>query len=341
MSKPSDKAIEMQPIHVGEPQSRHHQRPRRYVNGFEHGEDRALESGATESRPDDVEVLTRAGEALAREDWEERYDPASNPHDALREAEHGKDLKDRTKLEEAARFSAAEVREAEHAQGAVPPAGEKPQVPPPLLWFAGAVMALSVAPTFRDELFASVSDDVIGWTIAMIAAGFVAAMVVAFTLLGHQGHAEKPAWKRRQGLIAGVGVAAACAIMRLRSAEGFGDVSFAAALTILELAVVLFLEYRASLHEEALRAWHAAALPVEAASRVLAAAKARHERQLASLEEVKSRIHAHVEYVESRTPRFVSVEEAIAATVKTMLDGYHSGLAKNRGYLLGAPRRRV
>lgn len=340
MSKQNDKGIENgQTIHANELQDRHHQRPRRYVNAFGHGENRALESGATEARQDDIEILTRSGEALAREDWEEPYDPVNNPHDALREAEHTKDLKDRGKVEEATRFTAAEVREAEKAHGSIPSAGDRPRIPPVLLVVAALVMTLSVAPTFRDELFASVADDCLGWLVALAAALCAATMVVVFTLYGHHGPDEGPRWKKRQGLIAGVGVAVACAIMRLRSADGLGDISFAAALTILELAVVLFLEHRASLHDDAMRAWQLRSLPVEAASQVLAAAKALHERHLTALEEIKSRIHAHVEYVEGRTPRFASVDEAIAATVKTMLDGYHSGLAKNRGYLLGASRR--
>jgi low affinity Fe/Cu permease len=55
--------------------------------------------------------------------------------------------------------------------------------------------------------------------------------------------------------------------------------------------------------------------------------------------DLQAKIDEHLKYVESRSPRFRSLEEAVAAAIKAVRDGYFAGLAENRGYLVGSSRR--
>jgi len=95
-------------------------RTKREVDLFEHGRRRAIESGAVEPQEYDIRALENHAEAVARETYEEHYDPNGNPHDAAREAEHAKVVKDRGKVEESLKFADAALREAESALWCVP-----------------------------------------------------------------------------------------------------------------------------------------------------------------------------------------------------------------------------
>src|SRR4051812_7520830 len=95
-------------------------RVKKQVDLFEHGRERALESGATDPQEAEVRALESFAEAIARETHGERYDPAANEHDAIRAAEHARVLKERVRLEEVSRFAAAELREKEKALGKLP-----------------------------------------------------------------------------------------------------------------------------------------------------------------------------------------------------------------------------
>jgi hypothetical protein len=69
-------------------------------------------------------------------------------------------------------------------------------------------------------------------------------------------------------------------------------------------------------------------------------AKQERDRLKTLIEEANRKIEGHILYIGSRKPRFASVEEAIASAVRQVTDGYFAGIAKNRGFLLGASESR-
>jgi hypothetical protein len=145
--------------------------------------------------------------------------------------------------------------------------------------------------------------------------------------------------KRRLGFLAGSLMVICCAAMRLRSAEGVGDVIMALSLTGIELAAVLFLEYQASKFEVAMRSWEARRSVEEGKARLHDAAKVELERNLAARDKLQKLIDEHIHDIADRQPRFASLAETAAAFTKRILNGYHAGIARNRGFLLGTFRR--
>src|SRR5258706_10963906 len=59
------------------------------------------------------------------------------------------------------------------------------------------------------------------------------------------------------------------------------------------------------------------------------------ERCQDRLEAINRAIKAHINYVEERGVRFHRIEELAATALEAVRDGYHSGIAENRGRILG------
>lgn len=66
---------------------------------WDDGRERALASGATEFRDDEIGPLESHAEAMARRLDRERFDPETHPNDALRAEQHEKVLAQRAELE--------------------------------------------------------------------------------------------------------------------------------------------------------------------------------------------------------------------------------------------------
>jgi len=311
---------------------------RREVDLFELGRRRATESGVVEPQEHDIRALENHAEAIARETYEERYDPEANPHDAAREAEHLKVVKDRIKVEEALKFADAELREVEKALSKKAAAGAKPIPHPALVVVAAVVIALTMAPTFADRFLSVVGDDVLrmlgAGTLGLVLGG----LLTGFILFGHGSRGERPTISY---LACGAGLllAFACGGIRLSGATEFSEVLFAIFLTVMESAVVVLLEVKASSLRQELKAWGERKALEDVAIRERDGAKQERDRLKSLVDEANRKIEDHIRYVGSRKPRFASVEEATAAAVKQVTDGYFSGIAENRGYLMGAKRR--
>ena len=311
---------------------------RREVEVFELGRSRALESGAVEPQEHDIRAMENHAGAVARETHEERYDPETNPHDAAREAEHLKVVKDRLKVEETLKFADAELREMEKALSKKAAAGAKPAPHPALVVVATVVIALTMAPTFADRFLSLVSDDILrmlgAGTLGLVLGG----LLTGFILFGHGSRGERPTISF---LACGAGLllALACGGIRLSGATESSEVLFAVFLTIMESAGVVLLEVKASSLRQELGSWGERKALEDLAIRERDGAKQERDRLKSLVEEANRKIGEHIRYVGSRKPRFASVEEAIAAAVKQVTDGYFSGIAENRGFLMGAKRR--
>lgn len=325
--------------HRKEGERRHSRRPIIEVVPEEDGERLARESGVTEPLAEHLEIIKLSSEALGHEEWERRWDPENKPSDALLEKEYESNLSRRVDGEKQVRQRRADVREAEEAAAAVPPSGQKPSVHWLFIFVVVLVMAVSMAPTLREDLFASIEDGFWGWVCAVAVGAALAGIVVFVALWSHRRHEDLPPITRRVGLGAGLLMILGCVLLRLRSAEGFRDVVWATALMAIEVAAVLFVELQASKLESALKGWEARKSIEDEKLRMRDAAVAELRRQEALLSEVQGELDEHVRDIADRQPRFGSLEETIAAMNNRKLNGYHIGIAKNRGFLLGTVRR--
>src|SRR5713101_3566668 len=80
---------------------------------FHLGRNRALQSGTTEPRPDDICALEDHARARAKDTYRDRYDPSQNVHDAMHKAEYEKNLAQREEAEKTEQHATANLRDAE------------------------------------------------------------------------------------------------------------------------------------------------------------------------------------------------------------------------------------
>jgi len=289
---------------------------------FHLGRNRALHSGTTEPRPDDIRSLEDHARAMAQDTYRDRYDPTQNAHDAMHKAEYERDLVQREDAEKIAQHAAANLRDAELRLARTTKAGPKPAAHPLLVAAFILAITLTVAPTLHDSVFQTLSDDMLAWFGAWLAAAFVGSMLT-LAILG--GRRTKWAW-------AGVAV-------RLSSADGVGEVLFALGLTIVEIAAVLLLEWLANGLRTSEADW---SLRQAAESEALAArdsVQTEVSRWQSRLRDLNDAIQSKIAFVEDRHNRNVHIQELEAVGIKAVLDGYNAGISENVGRIRGVPRR--
>lgn len=296
------------------------------------GRNRAHVSGTTEPMPEDIRALEDHARAMAKDTYRDRYDPQENPHDAMHHAEYLRTLARREEAEKGEQHAEANLRDAENELARAPKAGPKP-VPKPLLVAAFVVaLALSIAPTLHDSLFHTIPDDMLAWFASLVGAGFMAGMVTLAILGGRKNNLT---WI---GVAAGVILGLGLGAVRLSSASGAGEVLFAMGLTVVEIAVVLLLEWLAA----SLRASEVEWLPRHIAeTKALAARDASRtdvERWKARLNEFNDAISAKIAFVEDRHNRNMHIGELEAVAIKAVLDGYNAAIAENIGRIRGVAR---
>jgi hypothetical protein len=294
---------------------------------FNHGRNRALQSGTRESRSEDEAALTEHARAMARQTYRDKYDPSQNVHDAMHEAEYKRLFGQRVDAETTEQHAAANLRDAEIRLADTPKAGPKPHVQPLLIAAFTVAITLTVAPTLHDLL--ATSDDMLAWFIATLSSALVGFMVTWAILSGRRSKWE---WI---GLAAGVTLGLGLCAVRLSATGDTGDKGIAVGLTIVEIATVLLLEWLAS----GLRTRHAEWLPKYAvevqATAARDAALAELSRWKGKVKELGEAIAAKIAHVENRHNRNIHLPELEGVAIKSVMDGYNAGITENIGRLCG------
>jgi hypothetical protein len=300
---------------------------------YEHGKARAIESGALMATDDHLRALENHANAIAREAHREAYNPALHQHDQLLDNEYQKALCDRDEAEHAVKYAQAALRDREEEAAQAHP-GDPPK---PLGWaLPGAAviaMMITTAPTLHDFVFV-MADEFISWLLSVIS-GLFLGLLVALMILGDSEHSGQRTATNWIGLSAGIFVSLALGALRIKGAESAGDYIFAAAMTALELGIVLGLEGIAMSRRKAHRGWGERKMAADQANARLDVARTHVERCKERLEAINAAIKAHINYVEERGVRFHRIEEISATALEAVRDGYHSGIAENRGRILG------
>ena len=143
---------------------------------------------------------------------------------------------------------------------------------------------------------------------------------------------------RRVGLFAGIGVGIALGAIRLSTAENISECTFAAGLTVFEIAAVLLLEWVARSLSEAENTWGETKKVEDEAVQLHEVARADLGRWTSRLEEINQAVRNHLAYVEERSTRNLQVSELESVAVKAALDGYNAGIGENVGRILGVRR---
>jgi len=305
------------------------------IDLYEHARQRALSSRATKPDPATLEALEQRGEAVQRESFRDAYDPNSNPNDARREAEAQEWQRERTDAKEGLALANADLRDENDRLGQTPAAGSKPTFSKRLFWLLSGVIGSSLMSTLYDRFF---SDLEAAGRFLAFAFGTAVGAALAWTIVHRDPHGER-AWWSYLGLGGGVVVSVAFGIARFCAAETSAEQWFALSLMLLELGIIALLEGQAMYLARRLRDWWPRSEAEQIATRRRDSAQKEVDRIKGIVDVLEAKICEHFKYVESRTPRFRSLDEAIAAAVKAVRDGYYAGIAENRGYLAGAARR--
>lgn len=296
------------------------------------GRNRAVQSGTTEPRKEDVLALTDHARAMARQTYRDKYDPKQNVHDAMHETEYRRDLAQRDEAEKAEQHARANLRDAEIRLARTPKAGPKPSAHSLMVAAFIVAIMVSVAPTMHDSIFLTIGDDLLNWFGSCLCAAFVGGMLTLAILTGRR---TKWTWV---GVVAGVILGIGLGAVRLSAANGAGEAMVAAGLTIMEIGAVLLLEWLAS----GLRASDVVWLPIHQketeAIGECDAARAQLIRGQARVGELDQSITAKIAFVADRQNRNIHLPELEAVAIKAVLDGYNAGITENIGRLRGVIR---
>ena len=304
-----------------------------YTGLFSLGRNRALQSGTTEPLQEDVAALENHARATAQETYRDKYDPTNLAHDRMGEGEYKKLIADRKAAEFAEREAAAHARDAEEQSAQTPKAGDKP-VPGTLVAIsAGLMITLTVAPTLHDFLFRTVDDDLLAHSFSFLSGACVGGFTSWAILNG-----RRTKW-RWVGMTAGIVMGIGLGIVRLSAAEGVAEVLFAVGLTVVEISVVLLLEWYALGVRASEDEWKGRRDIELVAIGALDATRAEHSRRVERLQKINDAIAGKIAHVENRHHRN-DVARLEASLVKAVLDGYNAGISENRGHVIGVGRRR-
>lgn len=306
----------------------------RHVTLFDLGRQRAIDGHALQQNETDLAVLREEATAMAKETRREPYDPKNRHEDRMREQEFQKHQSDRAQVEDALKFSGAEVREKEEALARLPRTA-KPTVPIWLMVAFTVGIGATITPTLHDFLFANFDESLVAWLLAMASAGFLAGVIV-WGILGSidaTGHRNTANWV---GFAGGITVSVAFGLLRCAGAMGTEEMVLALALTLVEIGLVIIADWVASGLRHQFVEWKERQSAWDQASSALEAAITEHRRRQERLDEIQTQIENHIHYVEDRNLASSNLADLIDAAVKAVTNGYYDGIAYNRRITVGA-----
>jgi len=293
----------------------------------ERGRARALGTGALEPRDEDISSLTALARATAAFVSRDEFNPASNPRDGIREALFQKVCGEVKQVDEASRIAITRSREvADQAARKRALVGQKPELPIIAMMAAVSVLAISVAPTLHDFVFQTLPDDILNWFLS-IAVSALLGVMLAWGLF------STSVTSSRTPIVVGIVISVGLGTLRVSAAETLREVLFTVGLTLMEIGVVLFLDWRAGLYNKAVTDWLGngqAAEEAEASSSV-------QQHEAARLAGEKKRLEAqvsdHLSYMEQRDELTRDGSAREQAYVGATCDSYLQAVAENSGRL--------
>ena len=291
------------------------------------GRIRALESGIVEPQEGDLEQLRDYARAAATYVGRPGFDPAGNLQDGMREALHQKNVCELKRDEEMLRIATAQSREAsEAAARARAGVGERADLPLAAMVAAICVLAISVAPTLHDFIFHTLPDDILNWFLSLAVSALLGVMLA-------WGLFSSSAARSRAPMVVGIVISVGLAVLRLSAAETLREVVFTIGLTLMEIGVVLFLDWRAGIYNGAVDSWMARSAAA-AAAEAFSGVQAREVARLAGEQQrLTALISGHLDYLARREELMLDAATREQVYVQAIRDSYLQVVAENRGRL--------
>lgn len=269
------------------------------------------------------------------------FDPGAHHHDRLREERYNADRHDLERtFRPAADLAGARVLNLEHELASRNKGLSKPELDEWIAPTAIVVLLLTIAPTFHDQFFITLGDEILAWLASLVSAAFVGGFVV-WSLLGSTEVTSGRGALTWVGLLGGVGIGVGLGILRAAYATTISEYVFAAALTLTEISAVVAVEFVASHMREKFHAWHEqeeALSPVRAELELARHAKAQCD---AKRDEAERRCDAHVSHVEMRHARHHQTQDITLAVKGAAERAYRDRVASNWTIRHGTPQSQL
>lgn len=296
---------------------------------FKVGFETARSSLSEQVKPDDEAGVERLCRAMGRETYRELFDPINDVHDKKVDDENRRNEQGRDKLDEQNDYAAKAVRTVKREKAELPPA-EKPKIPLTIMFLAALLVAASLSPTFSDFFFFTVADDSLRWFYSVGAGALIGFMISWAALRYVDVRAENNASRLLNGFLIGAFLLA-LALGGIRLANAATDTAkyFALALTGMELAIFVILEFLARGFRAAFRQYQEREDAHSSADRKIEAATEHHADILAQRTAKQAEIDAHHEYVEWRKICHDNIDRIEEAAAESGRAGYRGGIAEN------------
>jgi hypothetical protein len=283
-----------------------------------------------ESTPEDERHVEETARAIAAQSKRKHYDPINDPDDQKTEAQNKLNEQQRARIDEQIQHAGRDGRAEKRKKAGLPPA-EKPPIPLPIMLLAAFLIATSLSPTFFDYFFFTVPDAPLRWLYAAIA-GALIGFLISWAGLRHvdlKGGKSEP--RMLNGFLAGA-LLMAVALGGIRFAHATTSTAkwFAAALTAMEIAVFIILEFLAQGFRASFREYQERADEHSKADRYIAAAIEHHEDLLRQRAAKQAEIDNHYEYVEWRNLCCDNIDEIKEAAARTAVSAWRDGCALTR-----------
>jgi hypothetical protein len=305
---------------------------------FEYGKQFALASGVDREQDEDLRILRAHAEAVASDAARPAYDPNTLKQDEVIEELHQKDVTDLGEGELVLRRGQSTLAQRrDHAARSRAKVPALPREQSPFLVPAAVLsLLITIAPALHDYVWV-LDDDLLSWVLSIVT-GAVMGVLIQSLIISDNNHTGRRSITNWVGLVAGIGIGIGLFLLRVHGAEGRDQLMFGVALSVLEIAIVVFLEGTAMSRRSALRHREPFEREASEAEGLVASQEvevARHERYVTDL---KAKIDGHSRYVEERYVRANYLSQIRETAIKAVESGYFRGIAETRGTIRGVER---
>lgn len=299
---------------------------------YEFGRERALASKDTHPNEAVLRSLEEHAEAMAREQGATLFDPSESLHDRLRQEKFEAARSQIPKSEAEVAQAADDVRKRRDALAELGEVPAPPEAPWLLFLFGTLLIGLTCGPTLHDYFFADLEDQRLSWVFSILAGSF-AGLVISWCLLAT--FASTSRVTRWVGLAAGIVFGLALFIIRMIGGEGGSTIALAVGLALLELAVVLLMDWVGSGLREQYAEYRHKAEEYDRRLKVFQAGEEELAAREKCLSSQKVVVEEHLEHLRDRESRVKQVDSLVRGARQAVRDGYFAGLAENEGRIRG------
>lgn len=291
---------------------------------------RAIDSGDVTPNPETEATLRAHARAIAEDAYRDNFNPVESQHDKSRQDEFDKCQTEIVEAKQALMNEKSKVKEAEkNASKANAQVPKKPEFPVAIVLVTIPLITLTVAFTLYDSIVTSLGF-ILALTFSVLIGLCWGAFISYLILHNYDSDDEGRDWANWFGLIAGVGMALALGFIRYsQSSSEF--LWLVVGLTLLEIFIVLGLEFFARHYRRTLRNYHKSAAVAGEAQAEADSIRAEIERRQQRVFELQNSIDEHIQYLDERDLRAKHKEQLIESAEKAIVDGYHGACAFNKG----------